>query len=272
MLKSFIKLLTRRVSFLPPLIFRIEKWVRDDIYSALPSESFQELIKLLSVDRLSGLSLVRKGSAHDGGYVFCDFGVRYSKLISFGVGDNVDFEFDISNLVESIDLYDPTVENLPLVIDNSQFFRVGLAHDSSSGFTSLYDATKFSLPSSNLLLKIDIEGGEWDSLNGANEELLKSFSQIFLELHGLHKIRDTELLEKYIRVLQKLRLSHYLVSLHANNWSSYSVIGGVPLPDTIEITLVRIDLCRDFTLHRNPEVKNYHSSNNPAKPDYWTIF
>ena len=272
MCKSLIKSVFGRSLILQTFIFKLERWLREDMYSKMSHQKFTLFLTLLVTEASGGIQFSRKGSINDGGYVFCDLQKQYSKLISFGVGDNVDFEDSISDLVSSIDLYDPTVDELPHFIDNAIFHKVGLGPDLRNGYTTLYDATKNSFPDDQLLLKMDIEGGEWDSIIATDTQLLKSFSQIFLELHDLHKVYDPDVLTKYIHALEKLRQNHYLVNMHANNWSAYSVVQGVPLPDTIEITLLRKKDHPGISNSTDSTAKYFNAPNNPEKPDYRLIF
>jgi len=127
-------------------------------------------------------------------------------------------------------------------------------------------------PGQHNLLKIDIEGGEWNAIDSTDTLILKNYSQIFLELHNLHRVHNSDRLEQYIRVLRKLRKNHYLVSIHGNNWSPYSVIRGVPIPDTVEITLLRKDLYEGRLMKKSQQDLSYHSKNNPNKPEFVLIF
>jgi hypothetical protein len=63
-----------------------------------------------------------------------------------------------------------------------------------------------------MIIKMDIEGGEWESLLAAPDELLASIPQLAMEMHGFD---DPRILE----VLRKLKRNFYLVNLHFNNWS-----------------------------------------------------
>lgn len=272
MYKRLIRTIFNRSRFLRKLVFKLERLLREDLYSHMLHEEFNHFLELLTLDATVNIQFARKGSINDGGYVFCDLGKRYSKLISFGVGDNVDFEYAISELVNTMDLYDPNVKSLPRFIENATLHKVGLGPQTGNGFLTLYDSIKDLLPNDQLLLKIDIEGGEWDSLVATDGELLKSFSQIFLELHHLHQVHESRTLSKYIIALEKLRQHHDLVNIHANNWSPYFVVRGVPLPDTIEITLLRKRGHSKIKKSIHPIAKHFNSPNNPEKPDYRLIF
>src|SRR5439155_20357170 len=63
-----------------------------------------------------------------------------------------------------------------------------------------------------LIIKMDIEGGEWDSLLAAPDGLLASIPEIAMEMHGFND-------PKIVEVLRKLKRNFYLVNLHFNNWS-----------------------------------------------------
>lgn len=269
---KIVKSLIRKSAIAKSAIFRAERWLRDEIYAEVSETDFQEFVGLLSIDRLESISLTRKGSSYDGGYVFCDLGVDYEKLISFGVGDNCDFEDALSGLVTDIDLYDHTVDQLPLQIENGAFHKVGLSHIATQGFVTLHQVSNDPRPGQHNLLKIDIEGGEWNAIDSTDTLILKNYSQIFLELHNLHRVHNSDRLEQYIRVLRKLRKNHYLVSIHGNNWSPYSVIRGVPIPDTVEITLLRKDLYEGRLMKKSQQDLSYHSKNNPNKPEFVLIF
>jgi hypothetical protein len=66
-----------------------------------------------------------------------------------------------------------------------------------------------------LVVKIDIEGAEWEALDAAPDELLASIPQLAMELHGFD---DRRMLE----VLRRLNRHFHLVNLHFNNWSCTS--------------------------------------------------
>ena len=72
-----------------------------------------------------------------------------------------------------------------------------------------------------LIIKMDIEGAEWDSLLAAPDELLASIPQLAMEMHGFDD-------PKIVEVLRKLKRNFYLVNLHFNNWSCTSK--AAPLP------------------------------------------
>jgi len=91
--------------------------------------------------------------------------------------------------------------------------------------------------SDGMVLKIDIEGDEWRALRDAPSEHLARFSQILLELHGMSDYSDHNNHITRMYVLRKLNETHQVVHLHVNNWGALRIIGGIPIPDVIEVTL-----------------------------------
>ena len=61
-----------------------------------------------------------------------------------------------------------------------------------------------------LLVKIDIEGAEWDSLMTTPDAVLDRIAQMPMELHGTDQA-------KFVDVVRRLKRHFYLVNLHFNN-------------------------------------------------------
>jgi hypothetical protein len=86
---------------------------------------------------------------------------------------------------------------------------------------------------------MDIEGSEWDVFSALEEGELEHFSQIVVELHHLVNADIPGHPERVVESLEKINRSHQVVHLHASNWACTGLIGGMFLPDTIEVTYVR---------------------------------
>lgn len=256
----FLKKLLLELTVVQGILLRASAWLIREKYSGINPDLFSRLVQSLSVFQEHGGELKRYGSQFDGGYVLLGLETRCSKMISFGVGDNWDFEKSLSNYVQEIDLYDHTIQAPVLDIANAKFFRIGLSDVPGHGFTDLFSVTSNNL--NDMILKIDIEGDEWKSLASIDSELLKKYAQIVIELHDLHKINFDETLKSYVSVLDALHLNHELVFTHANNWSPFMIISGYLIPDVIEVTFVR----RDLLIHGSQNKKSLdklHAPNNP---------
>jgi hypothetical protein len=72
-----------------------------------------------------------------------------------------------------------------------------------------------------VLVKMDVEGAEWESLMATPNELLEQIDQLPMELHGVHNPRFAE-------VIRKLKQTFYLVSIHFNNFACSDNIDPFP--------------------------------------------
>jgi hypothetical protein len=184
--------------------------------------------------------LKRFGSANDGGYLMCENLIEpIDTAYSYGVGINDDWGCDVSQRyhvsVQQYDCFDsarPTCSGGRFVFHNecvgnrtgyrgSRFFDTLENQIRKNSDTSR--PARRSLPARSslgrdggeggrLVIKMDIEGAEWDSLLAAPDELLASIPQIAMEMHGFDD-------PKIVEALRKLKRNFYLVNLHFNNWS-----------------------------------------------------
>ena len=67
-----------------------------------------------------------------------------------------------------------------------------------------------------MILKMDVEGAEWEILSCINENILARFDQIVLEYHEL-LAADKEKEKLIFSALSKINSKHKLIHLHGNN-------------------------------------------------------
>ena len=169
---------------------------------------------------LKNCTLKRFGSANDGGYLMCENLIEpLDAAYSYGVGSNDDWGCELSRRyhvpVHQYDCFDPARPTC----DGGTFVFHNECVGNRSGYTGshFFDTLENQIRKNGdtgrrLIIKMDIEGGEWDSLLAAPEDLLASIPQITMEMHGFDN-------PKIVEVLRKLKQNFYLVNLHFNNWS-----------------------------------------------------
>ena len=146
--------------------------------------------KLLTVYDVEDKQLIRIGGNNDGGYVLLDDFDHIKELYGFGVDDNIDFEYCLADRM-NVYLYDHTVEELPRQHNNFLYFRKGVGgiNDKQKDVFTMKQLMKenghdiTTVEDSSLILKMDVEGYEYDALLSTDTKLLKSFDQIVMELH-----------------------------------------------------------------------------------------
>ncbi len=221
---------------------------------------------ILGVDELK-----RYGSIADGGYVGPVNAINNSKfLISGGIETNNEFEIELANLGMTGIQIDNSIDSPPEDHKNLSFKRATLG--GKDGIL-IDDLLKSFDSTTQGVLKLDIEGSEYETLSEV--ESFQRFTTIILELHNLHKIVDDNFWDIFKSILDKLAQNHSVVFLAPNNCCGFSIIGGVPIPNVVEVTWARNDLIggKKFSkiaaLHPEQMKTNYE---NRAQLDISNIF
>ena len=169
---------------------------------------------------LKNCTFRRFGSANDGGYLMCENLIEpFNAAYSYGVGPNDEWGCEVSRKyhvpVYEYDCFDPARPscNAGQLVFHNECVSDRSGYRESRSFDTLENQIRKNGDIGRpVIVKMDIEGAEWDSLLAAPDKLLASIPQIAIEMHGYD---DPKILE----VLRKLKRNFYLVNLHFNNWS-----------------------------------------------------
>jgi len=206
----------------------------------------ERALKLLSLLRVTqNTNLKRLGSEFDGGYFLPSDFINCKGVISGGIGNNNDFELELGTLGKKILQFDPSIETPPhshpnLVFDKSALGGSGISLIET---THQYEA-RFGEALIDGILKLDIEGSEWDILaeysdRKCQDKLCRAFFIVVVELHFLTSIYKDDFWRKVDFALEALLRFYDIVSIYGNNCREIVQIGGVPVVDVVEVTLVR---------------------------------
>ena len=186
----------------------------------------------------------------DGGYVLLNRRLEdINILYSYGVRDNSDFEEIFCKKFNSIArLYDHTVNKAPIKRDFLHFNKEGVGPKKTENFDTIENhVTQNEDSNKKLILKMDVEGAEWDVLLQTPSATLELFEQIAIEIHFLHSgpknqydgINLTkQIIEIRTEILKKLNSLFYLYHAHACNFSPLYYIDNFKVPNTLELTFV----------------------------------
>jgi hypothetical protein len=153
-----------------------------------------------------------------------------------GVADDVNFEFEVSNHVAGVHLYDDSIDLLPKLVPNSFFYRERIG---GLGCTSILEAMQRIPDKFDLILKMDIEGSEWDALRKLRVDDLEKFRQIVVEYHWFENLMNDQEYSKMSDVLNKLSKTHLVLNSHPNNCGDTLNIENISFPSVIEVTYLR---------------------------------
>ncbi len=189
--------------------------------------------------------LIRLGPNGDGGYLIPNDLEGIEACFSPGVGEISDFEYDCLRHNMKIFLADKSVEqpNLNLPKDKYDFIRKYVGCTNNEDFITMDDwvKSKCQSDSSDLLLQMDIEGGEYNALINMSDSLIKRFRIMVIEFHSLHDLWNPYYYDLNQTVFDKILQTHICVHIHPNNCCGIDLRYGVKIPRVAEFTFIRKD-------------------------------
>lgn len=193
---------------------------------------------------------VRFGNNCDGGYVLPTNCLESSNLcVSYGLGNNVTFENDIIKRGISVIGFDMHAKR-----------HLAWARQKTlecyQDFSNLEEISN----SKNIILKVDVEGSEWNFFNTLDSKHFSDHVSCFaFELHFHMNPKKMPL-----SVMEKMFDSHYVVHVHGNN---YGHVDGM-VPVAIEITLANKKHFDNSQIDRQKyPIKDLDYSNNSGARD-----
>ena len=192
------------------------------------------------------LELTRIGGATDGGYVMAE-PIAASGVVSIGVGSDVSWDQDIGSRGIPVAMFDHTIRKVPAHVRGGTFHRIGIGPTQGPKIRPLDQLISMAgfAGRDDLLLKMDVEGAEWEALTRPAPADLQPFTQIVLELHGIAGLKDPRSAEQILAAIEQLRETHYPIHAHANNYDELVRFGNWWFPNAIEVSLIRNDLLAD---------------------------
>ncbi len=221
---------------------------------------------------ISPVDLIRLGGNGDGAYLVPDDLEGITHCLSPGVANITTFETELAERFNiPSDLIDGSIDGSQLKLNAKmhRFRPLYLGKATADGTISLDDWCKEFDGEDDLLLQMDIEGAEYESLMAASEKTLGRFRVIVVELHQLDG-RDGDFFSTHMwPALTKLMRTHSVVHASPNNCCGESIdkVTGMNIPRVLELTLLRNDR---FTGPRHLRSREPHplepSVNAPSKP------
>ncbi len=188
--------------------------------------------------------LIRIGSRHgDGGYLLPNSLEDLDGVFSAGISDNVDFEFEFASKMNiPVECLDASISQLPKFHSKFSFQRKFLGAHQTGEFITLMNWMLGSFQTgSNLLLKLDIEGFEYESVLASPPEALNRFKIMVFELHNLEGLGTRLGMSLIGSFVSRITTNHTVVHAHANNVGGEWVFPSGKLPSGLEVTLIRND-------------------------------
>jgi hypothetical protein len=235
----------------------------------------QALFDLLRPVALSNCELQRFGEPNDGGYLMCANLLNEVKAgYSYGIGGYDQWGCDVSTRLDvTVHQYDCFNTTRPSCRGGNTIFHEECVGDAAGTIDGrIFDTIASQLAkngdaSRRIVLKIDVEGAEWDSLMSLPDPLLQQIDQLVVEFHWMEDeqfrwIGD----EKYVRVAERLRQVFEVGHLHVNNSSCVPDLA--PFPGwAFEVLFVNKRLAVVDPSRRAGGVHPLDARNSPAYED-----
>lgn len=232
----------------------------------------EEVLKLIQQLHPIETELIRVGPNKDGGYLIPNDIVGIKACFSPGVDKMSEFEYWCFQQGMEIYLADKSVEevNINIPKENYSFLKKFVGCTNNETYITLDKWVEDSLKeqTSDLLLQMDIEGGEYDTLISASDALMQRFRIIVIELHHLDRLWNKGYFEIIKIVLEKILQTHTCVHIHPNNCCGIDARKGIKIPRAMELSFLRKDRINPNSSYAKkfPHVMDYD-----CKPDKKTI-
>jgi hypothetical protein len=170
---------------------------------------------------LANCDLKRFGEANDGGYLLCgnllgSVKAGYSYGISGYDGWGCQVSRDLNIKVHQYDCFDPTE---PICSTGATVFHgecvAGKPSVDESGRrfdTPEHQIEKNGDADRHLVVKMDVEGAEWQTFLETPDRVFEQIDQLVVEFHGVNR-------QGFVEAVKKLKGFYYIANLHFNNYS-----------------------------------------------------
>ncbi len=187
--------------------------------------------------------LVRFGPNSDGGYLVPDDLDGIVACFSPGVDQISGFEKQCADRGMRVFLADGSVDRPAESHELFQFIKKNLGAATNDNSMTLDAWVEMSLDDScsDLLLQIDIEGGEYEVLLATSDELMGRFRVIVAEFHHLDKLFGQPFFGLASSTFNKILQTHACVHIHPNNCCGIMKLNGLQVPRIAEFTFIRKD-------------------------------
>jgi hypothetical protein len=262
-----LKLLTKLLSY--KMGYKLEKLA--------PTDDVLKFIHRFS-EMYVNTNLVRAGMEGDGGYLVPPVLDTCEACFSPGVGPTVDFEkWIIEHHPMPCFLADASVSQPPFAHDLIDFERKFVGSNNSNDYVRMksWVDEKTSTNSQNLLLQMDIEGGEYAVLSRESASFWKRFNVMVIEFHFLENLFDRFFLQMLSSTFERLYENFRIVHIHPNNADMELNIRGIKVPRVMEITFLNTALLDNqllnapITLPNSLDMRNVPNSDDIVVDPIW---
>lgn len=192
--------------------------------------------------------LIRLGPKGDGGYLVPNDLAGLTACFSPGVSQESGFELQCAERGMDVFLADASVEGAACENPRFHFQKKFLGAINQDPYMTLdrWVAEAIRNQAGDLILQMDIEGYEYETLLATSDALMQRFRIIVMEFHHLDLLFSAPYFSFAARTFEKLLITHRPVHLHPNNINGVETKCGLEIPRLMEMTFLRRDRGADL--------------------------
>ncbi|MEI7820605.1 MAG: FkbM family methyltransferase [Verrucomicrobiota bacterium] len=191
----------------------------------------------------AGKEMIRLGPQGDGGYLVPDDVAGIDALFSPGVSFISGFEKDCAERGMEVFLADRSVDKPAEEHAKFHFIKKYIGATTNEDFITIDEwvAGSYANQTSDLMLQMDIEGYEYETILNMSDRLLRRLRIIVAEFHAFDQLWNRAYFGFVRSVFGKLLQTHRVVHIHPNNRLPLFRKKGLTIPPLLELTFVRKD-------------------------------
>jgi hypothetical protein len=238
---------------------------------------------------------IRLGGPNDGGYVVAKELCKGRDLYSFGIGDDISFEQDFLELSpdSKVMCYDPYIDKINDYRIRHISKGIGHKHPRLSEYLPEHEFgfATFGQEPQHFIVKIDVEGAEWDALKYSIIDYMCYCDQLIVEFHILpveynlshspyftkmyrefYDNATEQLFLNYVDILNTILLEFTSYHIHGNNSLSKIRLKEHLYPPLLEMTFINNHLID----RKYPTIEKFPTAidqpNKTDRPDFDSLF
>jgi len=185
--------------------------------------------------------LIRIGGNNDGGYLLPDDLSGVATCFSPGVDVTASFEIDLCKRGIGSHLADASVDGAPSSFTPLSFTKKYLDGINTDDYMTLEFWVRNKAKEGDLILQMDIEGGEYTTILATPIDILRRFRIIAIEIHNAQAWFSPIAWGIVQTFFTKLLQDFHVVHNHPNNNCPFIEADGLLVPTVFELTLLRKD-------------------------------
>ena len=194
---------------------------------------------LIIPKKVIGKKRILIGAKRDGCYVLLDDFKDIKIAYSFGISKMIQFDKDLADRGIDVFMYDHTINSLPYNNPKFHWKKIGISgknpkNNQLKSLEELIIENGHSLEK-NMILKIDVEHSEWDSLKDISNNILNQFKYIAIEFHFISDKNENKL---YYDVLKKLQTNHQVFYLRCHGRENIVIFGNNRICKNLEVSYI----------------------------------